>query len=170
MKKEIKIEDKQKLFVINLERILEEKGMKKRDLADKLHCTPQTITNYCKRGVSEQQVAEIAKVLEISEKELYRTEAENEFYALKKIDLQKAILATHKGRMCMLAGFSFLVFIMKFYGGIESLFATLIMLLFFEVVGAVDSNKLIDRIFRVAMRIVEGLAVFCILIYPFLKG
>ena len=147
-----------------------EKGMKKRDLADKLHCTPQTITNYCKRGVSEQQVAEIAKVLEISEKELYRTEAENEFYALKKIDLQKAILATHKGRMCMLAGFSFLVFIMKFYGGIESLFATLIMLLFFEVVGAVDSNKLIDRIFRVAMRIVEGLAVFCILIYPFLKG
>lgn len=170
MKKEIKIEDKQKLFVINLERILSEKGMKKRDLADKLHCTPQTITNYCKRGVSEQQVAEIAKVLEISEKELYRTEAENEFYALKKIDLQKAILATHKGRMCMLAGFSFLVFIMKFYGGIESLFATLIMLLFFEVVGAVDSNKLIDRIFRVAMRIVEGLAVFCILIYPFLKG
>lgn len=139
-------------------------------MADKLHCTPQTITNYCKRGVSEQQVAEIAKVLEISEKELYRTEAENEFYALKKIDLQKAILATHKGRMCMLAGFSFLVFIMKFYGGIESLFATLIMLLFFEVVGAVDSNKLIDRIFRVAMRIVEGLAVFCILIYPFLKG
>lgn len=170
MKKEIKIEDKQKLFVINLERILAEKGMKKRDLADKLHCTPQTITNYCKRGVSEQQVAEIAKVLEISEKELYRTEAENEFYALKKIDLQKAILATHKGRMCMLAGFSFLVFIMKFYGGIESLFATLIMLLFFEVVGAVDSNKLIDRIFRVAMRIVEGFAVFCILIYPFLKG
>lgn len=170
MKKEIKIEDKQRLFVINLERILAEKGMKKRDLADKLHCTPQTITNYCKRGVSEQQVAEIAKVLEISEKELYRTEAENEFYALKKIDLQKAILATHKGRMCMLAGFSFLVFIMKFYGGIESLFATLIMLLFFEVVGAVDSNKLIDRIFRVAMRIVEGLAVFCILIYPFLKG
>ncbi|MGN0154530.1 MAG: helix-turn-helix domain-containing protein [Lachnospiraceae bacterium] len=170
MKKEIKIEDKQKLFVINLERILAEKGMKKRDLADKLHCTPQTITNYCKRGVSEQQVAEIAKVLEISEKELYRTEAENEFYALKKIDLQKAILATHKGRMCMLAGFSFLVFIMKFYGGIESLFATLIMLLFFEVVGAVNSNKLIDRIFRVAMRIVEGLAVFCILIYPFLKG
>lgn len=170
MKKEIKIEDKQKLFVINLERILAEKGMKKRDLADKLHCTPQTITNYCKRGVSEQQVAEIAKVLEISEKELYRTEAENEFYALKKIDLQKAILATHKGRMCMLAGFSFLVFIMKFYGGIESLFATLIMLLFFEVVDAVDSNKLIDRIFRVAMRIVEGLAVFCILIYPFLKG
>lgn len=170
MKKEIKIEDKQKLFVINLERILAEKGMKKRDLADKLHCTPQTITNYCKRGVSEQQVAEIAKVLEIPEKELYRTEAENEFYALKKIDLQKAILATHKGRMCMLAGFSFLVFIMKFYGGIESLFATLIMLLFFEVVGAVDSNKLIDRIFRVAMRIVEGLAVFCILIYPFLKG
>lgn len=170
MKKEIKIEDKQKLFVINLERILAENGMKKRDLADKLHCTPQTITNYCKRGVSEQQVAEIAKVLEISEKELYRTEAENEFYALKKIDLQKAILATHKGRMCMLAGFSFLVFIMKFYGGIESLFATLIMLLFFEVVGAVDSNKLIDRIFRVAMRIVEGLAVFCILIYPFLKG
>lgn len=170
MKKEIKIEDKQKLFVINLERILAEKGMKKRDLADKLHCTPQTITNYCKRGVSEQQVAEIAKVLEISEKELYRTEAENEFYALKKIDLQKAILATHKGRMCMLAGFSFLVFIMKFYGGIESLFATLIMLLFFEVIGAVNSNKLIDRIFRVAMRIVEGLAVFCILIYPFLKG
>lgn len=170
MKKEIKIEDKQKLFVINLERILAEKGMKKRDLADKLHCTPQTITNYCKRGVSEQQVAQIAKVLEISEKELYRTEAENEFYALKKIDLQKAILATHKGRMCMLAGFSFLVFIMKFYGGIESLFATLIMLLFFEVVGAVNSNKLIDRIFRVAMRIVEGLAVFCILIYPFLKG
>lgn len=170
MKKEIKIEDRQKLFVINLERILAEKGMKKRNLADKLHCTPQTITNYCKRGVSEQQVAEIAKVLEISEKELYRTEAENEFYALKKIDLQKAILATHKGRMCMLAGFSFLVFIMKFYGGIESLFATLIMLLFFEVVGAVDSNKLIDRIFRVAMRIVEGLAVFCILIYPFLKG
>jgi transcriptional regulator with XRE-family HTH domain len=101
MKKEIKIEDKQRLFVINLERILAEKGMKKRDLADKLHCTPQTITNYCKRGVSEQQVAEIAKVLEISEKELYRTEAENEFYALKKIDLQKAILATHKGRMCM---------------------------------------------------------------------
>lgn len=170
MKKEIKIEDKQKLFVINLERILAEKGMKKRDLANKLHCTPQTITNYCKRGVSEQQVAEIAKVLEISEKELYRTEAENEFYALKKIDLQKAILATHKGRMCMLAGFSFLVFIMKFYGGIESLFATLIMLLFFEVIGAVNSNKLIDRIFRVAMRIVEGLAVFCILIYPFLKG
>ena len=170
MKKEIKIEDKQKLFVINLERILAEKGMKKKDLADKLHCTPQTITNYCKRGVSEQQVAEIAKVLEISEKELYRTEAENEFYALKKIDLQKAILATHKGRMCMLAGFSFLVFIMKFYGGIESLFATLIMLLFFEVIGAVNSNKLIDRIFRVAMRIVEGLAVFCILIYPFLKG
>ena len=144
--------------------------MKKKDLADKLHCTPQTITNYCKRGVSEQQVAEIAKVLEISEKELYRTEAENEFYALKKIDLQKAILATHKGRMCMLAGFSFLVFIMKFYDGIESLFATLIMLLFFEVIGAVNSNKLIDRIFRVAMRIVEGLAVFCILIYPFLKG
>ena len=46
----------------------------------------------------------------------------------------------------------------------------LIMLLFFEVVGAVSSNKWIDRIFRVAMRIVEGLAVFCILIYPFLKG
>lgn len=170
MKREIKKEDKQKLFVINLERILADKGMMKKDLADKLHCTPQTITNYCKRGVSEQQVAEIAKVLEISEKELYRTEAENEFYALNKIDLQKAILATHKGRMCMLVGFSFLVFIMKFYDGIESLFATLIMLLFFEVVGAVNSNKLIDRIFRVAMRTVEGLAVFCILIYPFLKG
>ena len=79
-------------------------------------------------------------------------------------------MATHKGSMCMLAGFLFLVFIMKFYSGIESLFATLIMLLFFEVVGAVNSNKLIDRIFCVAMRIVEGLAVFWILIYPFLKG
>ena len=89
MKKEIKKEDKQKLFVINLERILADKGMMKKDLADKLHCTPQTITNYCKRGVSEQQVAEIAAALDVSEKELYRTEAENEFYALKKIDLQK---------------------------------------------------------------------------------
>ena len=170
MKKEIKKEDKQKLFVINLERILADKGMLKKDLADKLHCTPQTITNYCKRGVSEQQVAEIAAALDVSEKELYRTEAENEFYALKKIDLQKALLATRKGRLILLAGFSFLAFIMQFYGGIVSLFAALIMLLFFEVVGAVSGNKLIDRIFRVAMRIVEGLAVFCILIYPFLKG
>ena len=170
MKKEIKKEDKQKLFVINLERILADKGMMKKDLADKLHCTPQTITNYCKRGVSEQQVAEIAKALEISANEPYSTDAETEIYPPTKNNIQKTILATHKGRMCMLAGFSFLVFIMKFYGGIESLFATLIMLLFFEVVGAVDSNKLIDRIFRVAMRIVEGLAVFCILIYPFLKG
>ena len=59
---------------------------------------------------------------------------------------------------------------MQFYGGIVSLLAALIMLLFFEVVGAVSSNEWIDRIFRVAMRIVEGLAVFCILIYPFLKG
>ena len=107
MKKEIKKEDKQKLFVINLERILADKGMMKKDLADKLHCTPQTITNYCKRGVSEQQVAEIAAALEVSEKELYRTEAENEFYALKKIDLQKALLATRKGRLILLAGFSF---------------------------------------------------------------
>lgn len=99
MKKEIKKEDKQKLFVINLERILADKGMMKKDLADKLHCTPQTITNYCKRGVSEQQVAEIAAALDVSEKELYRTEAENEFYALKKIDLQKALLATRKRKI-----------------------------------------------------------------------
>ncbi len=33
MKKEIKKEDKQKLFVINLERILADKGMMKKDLA-----------------------------------------------------------------------------------------------------------------------------------------
>ncbi len=72
-----------------------------------MHCTPQTITNYCKRGVSEQQVAEIAAALEVSEKELYRTEAENEFYALKKIDLQKALLATRKGRLILLQDFHF---------------------------------------------------------------
>ena len=84
MKREIKKEDKQKLFVINLERILADKGMLKKDLADKLHCTPQTITNYCKRGVSEQQVAEIAAALEEYKKE-------REIYLYKALGVAKLV-------------------------------------------------------------------------------
>ena len=62
MKREIKKEDKQKLFVINLERILADKGMMKKDLADKLHCTPQTITNYCKLKATQNHSLTVLKV------------------------------------------------------------------------------------------------------------
>ena len=87
--KELEKEKKDKLFFINLERILDDKKMTKKELADKLHCTPQTISNYAKRGVSEATASEIVEALEVSEKELYRTEAENEFYALKKINIER---------------------------------------------------------------------------------
>ena len=81
-------EQKDKLFVINLERILADKNMSKKELAEKLHCTPQTISNYSKRGVPETVALEIADALGVSEKELYRTEAENEFCSLKKINIE----------------------------------------------------------------------------------
>lgn len=102
--KKITKEEKQKLFVINLERILTEKNMSKKELADRLCCTPQTISNYINRGVSEKVVSEISKVLGVSEQDLYRTEAENEFYALKKINLERAVFATAKGRICIFGG------------------------------------------------------------------
>lgn len=168
--KELKKEKKDKLFFINLERILDDKKMTKKELADKLHCTPQTISNYAKRGVSEATASEIAEALEVSEKELYRTEAENEFYALKKINIERAVLATWKGKLYVALGFGFLCYIMFFYGEIINLFATLIMLLFFEVMGTIGNTKRIDRIFKVAMRTVEIIAVVVIMIYPFLKG
>ena len=101
-------EQKDKLFVINLERILADKNMSKKELAEKLHCTPQTISNYSKRGVPETVALEIADALGVSEKELYRTEAENEFYSLKKINIERAILATWKGKLCVALGFAFL--------------------------------------------------------------
>lgn len=162
-------EQKDKLFVINLERILADKNMTKKELADLLHCTPQTISNYAKRGVSEATASEIAEVLGVSEKELYRTEAENEFYALKKINIEKAILATGKGKLYVVLGFGFLVYIILFYGEIINLFATLIMLLFFEVTGAIGNEKPIDKIFKVLMRCVELLAIVVIMVYPFIK-
>lgn len=162
-------EQKDKLFVINLERILADKNMSKKELAEKLNCTPQTISNYSKRGVSEAVAIEIAEVLGVSEKELYRTEAENEFYALKKINIERAILATWKGKLCVALGFAFLCYIMYFYGDIINLFATLIMLLFFEGVGAIGNEKLIDKIFRVGMRITELLAIVVIMIQPFIE-
>lgn len=169
--KKITKEEKQKLFVINLERILTEKNMSKKELADRLCCTPQTISNYINRGVSEKVVSEISKVLGVSEQDLYRTEAENEFYALKKINLERAVFATAKGRICIFGGLIFLVYTMQIYGdSIISVFSALIFLLFFEVIGAVRSQKLIDRLFRVAMRSVELLSVVTIFIYPFLKG
>ena len=138
-------------------------------MAEKLNCTPQTISNYSKRGVPETVAIEIAEVLGVSEKELYRTEAENEFYALKKINIERAILATWKGKLCVTLGFAFLCYIMYFYGDIINLFATLIMLLFFEVVGAIGNEKLIDKIFRVGMRITELLAIVDIMIQPFIE-
>lgn len=162
-------EQKDKLFVINLERILADKNMSKKELAEKLNCTPQTISNYSKRGVPEAVAIEIAEVLGVSEKELYRTEAENEFYALKKINIERAILATWKGKLCVALGFAFLCYIMYFYGDVINLFATLIMLLFFEVVGAIGNEKLIDKIFRVGMRITELLAIVVIMIQPFIE-
>ncbi len=168
--KELEKEKKDKLFFINLERILDDKKMTKKELADKLHCTPQTISNYAKRGVSEATASEIAEALEVSEKELYRTEAENEFYALKKINIERAVLATWKGKLYVALGFGFLCYIMFFYGEIINLFATLIMLLFFEVMGTIGNTKRIDRIFKVAMRTVEIIAVVVIMIYPFVKG
>ena len=108
-------------------------------------------------------------MLGVSEKELYRTEAENEFYALKKINIERAILATWKGKLCVALGFAFLCYIMYFYGDVINLFATLIMLLFFEVVGAIGNEKLIDKIFRVGMRITELLAIVVIMIQPFIE-
>lgn len=168
--KKLDKEKKDKLFFINLERILDDKKMTKKELADKLHCTPQTISNYAKRGVSENTASEIAKALEVSEKELYRTEAENEFYALKKINIERAVLATWKGKLYVALGFGFLCYIMFFYGEIINLFATLIMLLFFEVMGTIGNTKRIDRIFKGAMRTVEIMAVIVIMIYPFVKG
>lgn len=167
--KELEKEKKDKLFFINLERILDDKKMTKKELADKLHCTPQTISNYAKRGVSEATASEIVEALEVSEKELYRTEAENEFYALKKINIERAVLATWKGKLYVALGFGFLCYIMFFYGEIINLFATLIMLLFFEVMGTIGNTKRIDRIFKVAMRTVEIIAVVVIMIYPFVK-
>lgn len=162
-------EQKDKLFVINLERILADKNMSKKELAEKLHCTPQTISNYSKRGVPETVALEIADALGVSEKELYRTEAENEFCSLKKINIERAILATWKGKLCVALGFAFLCYIMYFYGEIINLFATLIMLLFFEVVGAIGNEKLIDKIFRKCMRAIELLAVVVIIIQPFIE-
>lgn len=167
--KKLDKEQKDKLFVINLERILADKGMSKKELAEKLHCTPQTISNYSKRGVPETVALEIAEMLGVSEKELYRTEAENEFYALKKINIERAIFATWKGKLYVALGFAFLCYTMYFYGDIISLFATLIMLLFFEVVGAIGNEKLIDKIFRKCMRAVELLAIVVILIQPFIE-
>ena len=167
--KKLNKEQKDKLFVINLERILADKNMSKKELADKLHCTPQTISNYSKRGVPENVALEIAEALGVSEKELYRTEAENEFYALKKINIEKAVLATWKGKLYVALGFGFLCYIMFFYGEIINLFATLIMLLFFEVMGTIGNTKRIDRFFKVAMRVVEIIEVVVIMIYPFIK-
>lgn len=167
--KKLDKEKKDKLFVINLERILSEKNMSKKELADRLHCTPQTISNYAKRGVSEATASEIAEALEVSEKELYRTEAENEFYALKKINIERAIFATWKGKLYVALGFSFLCYILHFYDDTINLFATLIMLLFFEAVGAIGNEKLIDKIFRVGMRVTELLAIVVIMIQPFIE-
>lgn len=169
--REISKEKKQQLFVINLERILSDKGMTKKDLAEKLHCTQQCISNYINRGVPEDVVTEISKALEVSEKDLYRTEAENEYYALKKINLEHAIFASKKASAYMLLGMLFLAYVMAVYkDGMVAIFACLVMLLFFEAIGALKTDKLIDRIFRVAMRSVEAIAVFVILFYPFLKG
>ena len=43
------------------------------------------------------------------------------------------------------------------------------MLLFFEAVGAIGNEKLIDKIFRVGMRVTELLAIVVIMIQPFIE-
>lgn len=172
----IKKQKKSKTEIVNMnyERILKEKGIKKKDVAEILCLTPQTLAGHLHdshKDISEELVANIAQALEVKKEELYTSEDDIAVQDYKNMKY-RYYFQTKQGVLIFFGSLAFLFYCVVMYqSNVCSMFAILAMLLCIDAFGMLDplpgrKPKVMDRVLKWIIRGMDVLCIFVIMVYP----
>lgn len=169
---EKKNENRAAIVKMNFDRVIKEKNLKQKEVAQRMCCEPQTLSGHLKNpSISDETINRIAEAIGVDRSELLKSREENQRLLFNR-ERERYYCTTWRGRIVMMGSMVFLCYVVFMYQDtVVTLFGMLSMMLVIDNFGILDpfgngKPHLIDKILRVFIRIMEATCLFLIIIYP----